>query len=986
VADLSNNSKPISRITLSRNSPVALIVGCAGFLGSHLTEKLLDKGVQVVGVDDFSTGKKEFLKKALDSNKFHLINQPIENPLSLDLLRMDYAFFVADLPREGSALFKRQRLFHDGIKNFLSLVKEHSPKVVLCSRIELYDNHIPANLETLKQAEIHLAKFAKEHHLNARIVRLAPVYGPRMRFDDHDPVIRLIQASLLKELQDEHTSLDFSTRSLYIDDAVDLLVKTVFYGSTAQKIYDGALLEPIEVKEIKQILLDPLWYEEKGFKPNPIPKWPTPNLNKTSKELSWKPQVDVVKGLKETIAYFKENKEEVPSLKPVEFEREARKWDRDNQSISEPVDQKDEDAGTKDSGKPKEKEWNFDKSRGWKLRFRDKLPFFLCLALITYAIVFPVVTLAVGGFSIKQHLKNSSQLIQAGEFDKATEEISQAKGSLDQLEGLVGSVAILKRLGIFNSQLDRVDELLSTLNVGVEGVSHATIGTQALYQTTKIVSGENPADPKPLFNKAELELGTASIQIAQVRAKLEDESFLNGLPTIAKDRIVDFQGKLRFYSDLVEKARLAAVLLPKITAVDGKASYLVLLENNLELRGSGGFIGSYAKLDFEGGRLKNIKVDDIYNLDGSLKDHVEPPAEIKNDLGQKDFFLRDSNFEPDFPTAARQAEFFYNKEAGERVNGVISIDLSASGALLNAVGGLDLPDYGEHVDGSNLFERAITHAEVGFFPGSQAKKNYLTSLQTQLFNKIFFLSKQNWPGIIQAMSSSLGDKHIQLYLDDPSLFSYVTGQSWGGAIPRPAKEEVGKTDDFLAAIDTNLGANKANYYLERNYNLETSVGKEGQIFHHLIISYKNNSPSEVFPAGKYKNRFRIYLPLGSKLTKASFGESDITKSVTTYSDYGRTVYSMLVELNPREAKTLTLDYTPPKPLNFTAGDNGTSAYSLNVFKQAGTDKDSFKWNLTYPINLKVTSIDNQAVTSANQEVNINTDLKNDRSFSLNFSK
>ena len=185
-----------------------------------------------------------------------------------------------------------------------------------------------------------------------------------------------------------------------------------------------------------------------------------------------------------------------------------------------------------------------------------------------------------------------------------------------------------------------------------------------------------------------------------------------------------------------------SVLLPKLVALDGTKNYLILLQNNMELRPAGGFIGSFAKVAFENGKLKKLEVNDIYAIDGQLGFHVEPPKEIKEDLGQKDWFLRDSNWESDFPTSARQAQWFYTKETGERVEGVVAIDISAMEGLLSSIGGVELADYKEKITSENLFEKAVTHAELSFFPGTQAKKSFLTALTNAVFEKIFFLPQK----------------------------------------------------------------------------------------------------------------------------------------------------------------------------------------------------------------------------------------------------
>jgi nucleoside-diphosphate-sugar epimerase len=979
-------------ILVSRNTPVALVVGVAGFIGSQLAEKLLSDNIQVIGLDDFSSGEKKNLIEASKSNKFHLVNRSILESLSdnfLNLPRLDYVFLVAESENEN--------FYSNGLLNILNFVlktkekiysseekskegSSHKPRIAFISSIDLYIQDLPRSRKMLKDGEIRFARFIKHHKLNGRVVRLASVYGPRMHFREDDPMIKLIQASLTDKIQDYNSSADFSTRAIFIDDAIKLIIKSVFSGSTAHKIYDGALIEPVKVGEIKQILLDPVWHDLRGYEPTELPPWPTPNLIKTMKELSWHPSNKTVKNLKETIAYFKQNNVDVPSIKQEEYKDSSffagsnKKW-----SFASAGEEKTDLEKPKIEVKDKEKTKKSEESKKRKkIRF-PKLFTILVLLIIFYGLVFPPLKVVYDTYTIKYNLNKAAQELTLGDFAAAKKNIDKSLLTLSEIRQTLNTFFVLKRAGILTSQIDSADELLSTIELSVSGVDSAVEGTNYLFQTTKIISGELAEDPKPLYQNAQVNLTDASQKLTKVEANLKSPDFANAYPPLISSRIADYGSKLSFYNELVEKARAASFLLPEVTAVEGKKSYLVLLMNNLELRPGGGFIGSYAKLTFEKGRIADIKVDDIYNLDGNLKDVITPPADLKSDLNQERFYLRDSNTEPDYPTNARQAEFFYKREAaGETVHGVFAMDLSASGKLATAVGGLDLPEYGEHIDETNLFEKAVTHAEVNFFPGSQAKKNYLTSLQNQLFNKIFYLSKQNWPAIIQAVGNSLEQKHLQIYLADPQLFSYVASENWAGILPRGAEGVEGQTMDFLAPVESNMGANKSNYYLERKYKLETSFTKEGQILHKLTITYKNNSPSDVFPAGKYKNRFKIYLPNETKLTGASFGGDDILSDAAPFVDYGRTGYSMLLEVLPKEQKILVLEYSLLKPLSFI---NNSTNYRMDIIKQAGTGQDPFDWKITYPINYKLES----SSANSRQEVNVKTDLMLDRSFEFLFS-
>ena len=100
------------------------------------------------------------------------------------------------------------------------------------------------------------------------------------------------------------------------------MIRTIFAGSTAQKIFDGVLLKPIKVEEIKLILLDPVWHESKDFTPMELPPWPTPNLDKTVKFLNWQPRHKLVSSLRQTLSYFKEEEIGIPELEDGDLKLE----------------------------------------------------------------------------------------------------------------------------------------------------------------------------------------------------------------------------------------------------------------------------------------------------------------------------------------------------------------------------------------------------------------------------------------------------------------------------------------------------------------------------------------------------------------------------------------------------------------------------------------------------------------------------------------
>ncbi len=960
------NKKTI--ISVSRNNPVALVVGAAGFFGSHLADKLLDKGIQVIGVDNLSGGRKDNLNEAVRFKNFHFLLQDAGD-LNLELARLDYVFIVGGKDWD--------------LANLLNLVKMHKAKCLFVSTIDLYDEEAAREFEWYKRSEIKIARYAAENNLNARVLRLGAVYGSRMSFNQKDPIVKLIQSSINNQLQKD-TSLEFSTRALYILDAVDLMIKAMLSGETAQKIFDGVLPTPIKVSEIKQILLDPVWYEQKGYHLQELPLWSTPNLLRTIKILNWEPKLNLVSHLKKTLSYFKDHEIKVPKLEDRNWELETgnTQWKEEKKEALEGLKKQEKKEQVKDKGGRRVR-FNFSWGRVLGLGI---------IVLILYALVFPVVEIGWGVLTFRFQLSQALNNLGKGEFPKSLQNLDSAKKGVMGAKSVFDVLDPIRKTGQFSSFFDLGDNLYSLSMLSLSSAENTVLGTKSLYEGILAVTGETNESPKDYFSKAQLQLSSANEDVLKAQLLISDSDFTSSLPKILLPKVESLKGKLSLYSDLVEKGRASAILLPEIVAIDGVKSYLILLQNNNELRPTGGFIGSYAQISFEGGKLKKIDVNDIYAIDGQLNLHVEPPKEIKEDLGQNSWYLRDSNWEADFPTSARQAEWFFTKETGQRVSGVVALDIASMEKLLEAVGPLDLPDYSEKITPDNLFEKSITHAENSFFAGSQAKKNFLSALTNGLFNKIFFLPKPNWPGIVKALGDSLESKHMSIFLDDPKLFSYLISQNWAGVLPRQSSGESEKFEDFLAPVEANLGANKSNYYLDRSYNLETVIGKEGDVKHRLKINYVNKSPSNTWPAGVYKNRMRIYLPFGAKLTRVLWGETNITKDVSAFVDYGRSGFSMLLQLEARETKALIIDYEVLGNINFT---KEIGVYKLNVVKQAGTLQDPFVWRLTYPLNYKPwdyfppekkPTVSSQNQNLSPQEQTIQTDLSKDRSFEVRFKK
>lgn len=611
-----NSGNLNSRNLVSRNRPVALIANSCTFVGASLAAFLLEKGIQVVAIDDLSTLDKSRLKDLTKDKDFHLINFPLDSDEVLDkisrlqLPRLDYGFFITHKSIPDIIIGR-------GIVNYVEIIntireankgpeeKLHGdrPRLALISSINLYGKSLGQFEKVLKEAEVKFAKGVKHYKLNGRIIRLSEVYGPKMDLSEQSPLALLIEACVKDKLDEIPTSMDFTERSLFIDDAISLLAKSVLSGATSNKIFDGALLHPIKLSEIKQILIDPMWFEEKKAEVTKLPAWPTPNLVKTIKELSWSPKTSLIKSLRETVAYFKEHQSEIPEVEidKKSYFKSDKSWSfagtgflGSEEGFSDKPEAAKMEVADKKEREQFDKEYKKHSSNTFIGKTKRLIGASIIASLLIYGLLWPVAYLGYEGFMIRQHLLEAKNNLEVGDFNKSQESIQKAQNSIDSFQNVLSGAQIVSRIPGVSDYYKKIGEIVDLAEEGVDGVSYATLGSKALFETTKIISGESRDDPREYYQAAQKDLDFASDKLSKVQAGLENPELKQGMPSVVSGRIDDLKSRVGYYQSLVEQTKSASEIMPKITGLEGKKSYLVLIQNNLELRPTGGFIGSYA--------------------------------------------------------------------------------------------------------------------------------------------------------------------------------------------------------------------------------------------------------------------------------------------------------------------------------------------------------------------------------------------------------
>lgn len=444
-----------------------------------------------------------------------------------------------------------------------------------------------------------------------------------------------------------------------------------------------------------------------------------------------------------------------------------------------------------------------------------------------------------------------------------------------------------------------------------------------------------------------------------------------------------------------ETSKIASILqmYQEITGVKEEKNYLLLFQNNSELRPTGGFIGSVGELKVKDGKIIDLTVRDVYELDGQLTRHVEPHYIIRRYL-QPHLYLRDSNFDIEFDRSAVAAAQIYNAETDKEIDGVIAIDFEVVKKLLENTGTLTLTDQNITIDKNTAQQLIQDTIQDNFFPGSGKKKDILQSLMTTLILKL-----ESDPKLAASFAKEipelLEEKHIMFTFQDPNMQKLFSANDYTGSINDTRPTGGTARNDIFGINEANIGVNKANESLERRVEYEAYMGQNS------IIS---KATLNIFNTGKnsqdYKAYIRVIIPKSSTLESLEINgvEQTVVPAITDPQIYEARGYNIpkgleVDEKEEDEYKTIGFTVTVPKmrtheiTILYTNGLTHTMAdkidYSLLVIKQPGTTDYPFKYTLRFPDNL---TTKNTASNSPAGEMKLNTVLEGDTTYITTLTK
>lgn len=427
--------------------------------------------------------------------------------------------------------------------------------------------------------------------------------------------------------------------------------------------------------------------------------------------------------------------------------------------------------------------------------------------------------------------------------------------------------------------------------------------------------------------------------------------------------------------------------------------YLVVFLNNNELRGGGGFMGSFALLDIDQGRIKKLEIPGggTYSVQGQLIPKVISPQPLH--LVNARWEFQDANWWPDFPATAKKIQWFYQNAGGPSLDGVITIDASMMEDLLEIFGPIPMPEYNRTITGQNFIVETQKIVELEYDKKENKPKQFLADLAPKLLEKVFAANNKRLPKLLAALKDGLNEKNIQIYFNDPKIENIVKNFGWQG--------EIKPTDgDYLSVVHSHLASGKTNSVIKEIIEHQAEVQPDGSIIDTVKLIRRHNGVKgeNIFTGVQNNSYVRFYVPLGSTLLAAagfkkppeklfekpgtdfradldliSLEKNHIQDEKTgtdIYQESGKTVFGNWLQLKPGEVQEAVIKYQLPFKLAWQ--EENTFYYSFLAQKQPSSLGSELRSRLTLNNNLKPLAKFPANLSSDDKSVSFSATLNIDR--------
>ena len=389
------------------------------------------------------------------------------------------------------------------------------------------------------------------------------------------------------------------------------------------------------------------------------------------------------------------------------------------------------------------------------------------------------------------------------------------------------------------------------------------------------------------------------------------------------------------------RAEQTPSLMRYLLGFDEPRTFLVLFLNNMEMRPAGGFIGTYALVEMDNGRLTDLFIEGTELLDArapALQVTYPPPKPLQDYLKITEWQFRDANWSPDFAESAAWALWLYKIEGGraaDRIDGVIGITATVLDELVNLTGPLTANDVtlrpGSAADDLE-YEVEFAFASRGI--PLKERKAILHDLGKAMARRLVGMAPMQWKNIIDTFERLGREKHLMIYSVYPELQEVIRGHNWDGEMQPFA-------GDGFMVVDANLGALKTDHAMRRYYNYTvrpsaSPAGKRQNEFEGTLTARYEHRGAYDWRTSRYRSYTRVYLPEDAVVTNVEgFVDPEHPEwelPPDRGSRAGMQVLGGYVRVGSGETQDIVVTYTLPPRVAKQVTDG---VYTFSVQKQLG---------------------------------------------------
>jgi hypothetical protein len=591
----------------------------------------------------------------------------------------------------------------------------------------------------------------------------------------------------------------------------------------------------------------------------------------------------------------------------------------------------------------------------------------------------------------KTNLEESLQYTQNRDFliatDKAQTAVNNFKIASEEIDGfMLGPAVYIPFVKNYKSDAERLTkggELLATAMT--KGTTYAASLNSVLGKNTSLGFSKLPPEEKrrilaSIYN-SEVTLREIEQLLDQSLTEINSVQSFDWIAPLTS-RIKELTEKITTGQKTLVSASPLTKILPSILGYPEAATYLFILQNSDELRATGGFIGTYGIIQTKDGDFNRFETHDVYHLDIPVQDKIKvtPPEALKKYLN-KDWYFRDANWSPDWPTSAEKLLEFYILENNAQAkpdpiknfDGVIAITPEIITELMKITGPITVD--GETYTSQNFVDLLQYKVEKDFVRlgvSNWQRKEVIAEIAKTLKERLLDLPLDRWPELIRLVGDNMARKNVLLYDKDPVIKKLILEQGWGG-------EMKATWGDYLMVVDSNMAALKTDAVMKRQIDYKVEQGKDGDVTATATLNYSHEGSLD-WKTSRYQSFTRLYVPEGSRLLKTT---GFAPNSEMTGNELGRTYFGGYVLVPPHQTAQIIIQYKLPRRIvdNMTKYKN----YGLFIQKQPGTGQVGLSVDATFlnkiksyePVNLySETPSDNRFTTTG--------DVKIDRNFLITF--